>query len=343
MLLKTKPSTACCNDEIYVSYLLSEPIYTSCTRFSEIMGTISHDSVNRFLERERYEPKDLFDEEKEKIELIGGTLSVDDSVLDKPYSDTKKGAFIDYFWSGKHKQVVKGINLITLFYKDIEGICVPVNYRIVDKSSGKTKNDYFREMFLEVISWGLTPACVTGDSWYSSLGNLKFIRKQGFNFMFGIESNRLISIERGQYIQVQTLEDWPHDGKTVYLKNYGMVKIFRQIYKKVYHYYIMGVANLENLDGIKQIDFERKHDDHWNIERFHRAIKQVCNIERFQVRRENPVKNHIFCALKAFVRLEFMRLDKMISHWYEIRRDLFIETIRNFVVGYAKYPAPVNA
>jgi len=63
MLIKTKPSTAQCNEVIYTSYLLSDPRYTSCTRLSEVMGSISHDSVNRFLERERYEPKDLFDEE----------------------------------------------------------------------------------------------------------------------------------------------------------------------------------------------------------------------------------------------------------------------------------------
>ena len=94
------------------------------------MKTISHDSINRFLDRERYEPKDLFDEEKNKIELIGGALSVDDSVLDKPYSDPSKAAFIDLFWSGKHHRVVKGINLISLFYADIHGISVPVNYQI---------------------------------------------------------------------------------------------------------------------------------------------------------------------------------------------------------------------
>ena len=74
MLIKTKPSTAKCHDEIYRSYLLSEPQYTSYTRLSSIMQNISHDSINRFLERERFEPKDLFDEEKDKIELIGGTL-----------------------------------------------------------------------------------------------------------------------------------------------------------------------------------------------------------------------------------------------------------------------------
>lgn len=32
-------------------------------------------------------------------------------------------------------------------------------------------------MLLEVISWGLKPAWITGDSWYSGNDNLKFIRK----------------------------------------------------------------------------------------------------------------------------------------------------------------------
>jgi len=42
---------------------MSEPKSITCTRLSEVMG-ISHDSVNRFLLRENYEPKDLFNEAK---------------------------------------------------------------------------------------------------------------------------------------------------------------------------------------------------------------------------------------------------------------------------------------
>jgi hypothetical protein len=65
---------------------------------------------------------------------------------------------------------------------------------------------------------------VTGDSWYSSLGNLKFIRSQGLHFMFGIENNRTISIERGKYIQIQKFEGWSLSNmQTVYLKDYGLV------------------------------------------------------------------------------------------------------------------------
>jgi SRSO17 transposase len=56
---------------------------------------------------------------------------------------------------------------------------VPVNYRVVDKKEGKTKNDLFREMVEEVLAWGLAPGIVTADSWYSGVANLKFHEEQG--------------------------------------------------------------------------------------------------------------------------------------------------------------------
>ncbi|MGK7877444.1 MAG: hypothetical protein AB4426_30325 [Xenococcaceae cyanobacterium] len=74
-----------------------------------------------FCEREQYEPLDLFDEVKPHINLIGGTLSVDDTVAEKPYSDPKGNKLIEYFWSGNQHRPVKEINLITLYYTDLTG------------------------------------------------------------------------------------------------------------------------------------------------------------------------------------------------------------------------------
>ena len=91
---------------------------------AEIMKT-SHDSVNRFSLRKAHKPEGLFNEAKGNLNLIGGTLSVNDGVLDKPYS--QKMALVDYFWSGKHPKVVKGINRITLYYTDIAGNHSPVS------------------------------------------------------------------------------------------------------------------------------------------------------------------------------------------------------------------------
>lgn len=328
---RSKPSTARCNQEIYSAYLMSEPNNASCMRLSEIMPEISHDSVNRFLNRERFNGHDLFMENKVELVLDGGVLSVDDSVLDKLYSNPEHAKLIDYYWSGKHHKAVKGINLITLFYTDTNGKCLPVNYRIYDKSRNKTKNDYFREMLTEVIGWGLRPKIVTGDTWYSGLMNLKHVRNSGLDFLFGIEKDRLISLEKGSYIKVADMPEFPESGKIVYLKEFGKVRIFRQIFKEAYRYYIMGVANLENLESVCYANFKSAHDQHWQIECFHRALKQVCNIEKFQVRKSHAIKNHIYCALSAFCKLEIMKTKQVIKNWYQIKRQLFNAIIAGFI------------
>jgi len=325
----TKPSTAFCTLSIYVFFLFSEPKNATCTRLAEIFS-LSHDCVNRFLEREDYTPHDLWEAVKSKIVLDGGTLSADDTVLDKPHSDPLKTDLIDYFWSGKHKRSVKGINIITLYYTDINQVSVPINFRVVDKSVCKTKNEYFREMLEEVLTWGLKPSFIAGDSWYSSKKNLQCLRHHALGFMFGIERNRLVSQKKGKYVQVQSL-NIPESGLLLHLKEFGNVKVFRTIFKNEYRYYIMYKPKTDELIQLAYQDFKQIHDNHWGIERFHRAIKQVCNIERFQVRNTRAIKNHIFCSMRAFVQLEFMRIQETISNWYEIQKNLFLEVIREFI------------
>ena len=105
----------------------------------------------------------------------------------------------------------------------------------------------------------------------------------------------------------------------------------------------MSTYELNNLESITPVDFKRVHDAHWSIERFHRAIKQVCNVERFQVRNENPIRNHIFCALKAFIKLEFMRFNERILHWYKLKRALYTVTIRKYIFENTKSYRVVNA
>lgn len=201
------------------------PKYVGCNRLAEILEDLSHDSVNRFLLRERYEPLDLFDEVKPYIKLVGGTLSCDDTVIDKPYSNPSLTELIGYFWSGKHHRIIKGLHLITLYYTDLLGKSISVNYRSYDKREKKTKNEYFREMITEVITWGLQPEMITGDAWYSSNENLKFLKNRKLSFLVGIAKNRKVSLGRCEYVRVENLEI-PDGGLVVFLKNFGCVKVF---------------------------------------------------------------------------------------------------------------------
>lgn len=299
---------------------------------SEVLGDVSHDSINRFLLRERYEAKDLFEQITDLIHKEGGILSVDDTVIEKLYSDPKSAELVNYFWSGKFHQAIKGINLITLYYSDLDGNSVPVNYRIYDKKEGKTKNDYFQEMLTEVLTWGLNPKLVTGDSWYSSLENLKFLRNQKLGFLFGVERNRTVSDQPKQYSQVRNLEI-PASGKLTHLKGFGFVKLFRKDFKKGgSKHYVFYHPDEEVLEPITRSEFLIIHDTHWGIESFHRAIKQVCGIGRFQVRNTLAIRTHIFCSLHAFVRLEIMRSEQMIANWYELQKNLFTSVIREYIV-----------
>jgi hypothetical protein len=331
----SKPSTAKCDLNKYILFLLSEPKQVSCVRLSEILKEVSHDSVNRFLCRENYTGKDLYKSIEPNIKKEGGVLSVDDTVLDKPYSDSSKALLINYFWSGKHKRVVKGINLITLYYTDVDGRAFPVNYRIYNKEEGKTKNEYFREMLSEIISWGLKPAFFTGDSWYASAENLECIKHYGLGFLFGIEKNRLVSLSADvtSYAQVATCEI-PYTGIEMHLKGFGWVKIFRTVFKNEFRHYIIYRPDPDKIAEITRTQFMDIHDLHWQIESFHRTVKQVANIERerFFVRQTVAISNHIFAAISAFVHLQLRCIHDLIANCYALKRNLFDDVIRFFIV-----------
>lgn len=333
MKIKPKPSLPKCNLEIYTLFLLSEPKLISCVRLSEILEDLSHDSINRFLIRENYTPKDLFDQVRYLIVLEKGTLSVDDMVIDKPYSNPQKAEFIDYFWSGKHHKTVKGINLITLYYTDKKGVSLPVNYRIINKKEGKTKHEYFLEMLAEVMTWGLKPLTITGDSWYSKKETLKFLKDKEQSFLFALKSNRKVSVEKNQFVQVQTL-DIPQQGLIVYLKEVGWVKVFRTRFKNEFRYYAVFLPNQNELQQLSWSDFTVIHDQHWGIEQYHRALKQVCNIERFQVRKTAAISTHIFSSIRAFIQLELLRFHSQIINWYQLKRNMFNEVIGSFILNH---------
>jgi len=266
------------------------------------------------------------------INLTGGILSVDDTIIEKLYSNPNYAELIGYFWSGKYHKSIKGINLITLYYSDLHGNSLPINYRIYDKKEGKTKNDYFQEMLIEVIEWGVKPRLITGDSWYSGVENLKFLRNQKLGFIFGVEKNRTVSNEPGKYCQLSRLEI-PAQGLSTHLREFGFIKLFRKDFKKEdSRHYILYLPDEEANKHITRSEFVTIHDTHWEIESFHRAFKQVCGICRFMVRDSHAIKTHIFCSLQAFVRLELMRSENIISNWYELQRNLFTLVIREYIV-----------
>jgi hypothetical protein len=191
-----------------------------------------------------------------------------------------------------------------------------------------------------VISWGLQPAYVTGDSWYSSVKNLKAIKNHQCGFLFGLESNRLVSVEKGVWMQVQTL-DILEQGIVVWLREFGQIKLFRTNLKDQIRHYAVVLPNQdtpteqEQWDQFTQTEFNQLHDQHWQIEQYHRTLKQVCNIENFQVRNKVAVMNHLFSAICAYAQLRRMCVAELIRNCYQLQRNLFNEVIAGFINAFA--------
>jgi hypothetical protein len=107
-----------------------------------------------------------------------GLLVLDDTTLDKPYARNME--LVTYHWSGKHRRVVRGVNLQTLLWTDGKAL-IPCDFRVYAKAQdGKNKNDHFQAMLEKANERSFQSRFVLFDSWYASLGNLKKIRGYGW-------------------------------------------------------------------------------------------------------------------------------------------------------------------
>jgi len=155
----------------------------------------AHDAFTRLLHRLEPNPDTLWAEAMPLVRRDAGILVLDDSTLDKPYA--RKIGLLTRHWSGKHRRVVQGINLLTLLWTDGESL-IPCDYRLYEKAvDGLSKNDHFRAMLAMAAARGFAPACVVFDSWYASLENLKALRGHGWRWVTQLKANRTVNPDGG--------------------------------------------------------------------------------------------------------------------------------------------------
>jgi len=242
-------------------------------------------------------------------------------------------------WSGTHKRVVRGINLLTLLWTDGDRL-VPVDDRLYDKATAKatdglTKNDHFRAMLATARARGFRPACVAFDRWYASLENLKAVRAAGWRWLTRPKGNRLVNPD-GAGNRPLAACAIAETGTRVRLQGYGVVQVFR----------------LGSPDGATEdwatsdlaLDERRRRqyaEWAWGIEEDHRGRKQHCGAARAQVRAARAQRRHIGCAIRAFLRLEWHRQATGTS-WWEAKAGIVREAVRTYLAA-PRYTLPPPA
>ena len=284
----------------------------------------SHDAFTRLLTRLEPDSEELWAESQALIRREDGVLVLDDSTLDKPYA--RFMPLVGSHWSGKHHRVVQGINLLSVLWTDGHAL-TPCDYRVYRKTvDQKTKNDHFRDMLDVALKRGLKPKYVLFDTWYASLANFKHIRSMAWKFLTRLKSNRLVSVARGP---ARALAEQPIEatGTVVWLPGYGELKVFRIVATNgdTSHWATNDLeltpARREELAGWS-----------WNIEEYHRGLKQHTGVERCAVRRIRGQLNHIGLSIRAFLRLEYHRITSRIS-WFQAKTEICREAVRKYLLN----------
>jgi hypothetical protein len=293
----------------------------------------AHDAYTRLLQRLPPDSEALWAEVQGCVGLSSGLLIIDDTTLDKPYASQM--ALVSRHWSGKHHEVVQGINLISLVWSDGDAV-MPCDYRLYNKAQdGLSKNDHFQAMLEQAHTRGFHPALVAFDSWYSSLDNLKLVRDLGWEWLTRLKSNRQVSLRAGEQQAVSGL-DIPAVGLTVHLRGYGLVKVFRTVDPHGNADY-WATSRLDMTEPQRHLLADRA----WLVEVYHRAIKQFTGIERAQFRLERSQRNHIGLALRAYLRLELHRWHTRVSI-FNSKLDI-IRLAVGFYLAHPKYAIPSTA
>jgi len=293
--------------EQYIEFLISTPLNYTCTHLADHLSGVSHDSITDFLNSQRLTADSIWTCAKTLInDTDESFLIADDSVQEKPYAQAIELVYPHY--SGNKHTVVRGIDIVNLIHSSGDGEYYPVDDRIYAPEYARaTKNELFLAMLKEAFEVRhIRAKYILFDSWYASVANLKYIHRQGRIFYTTLKSNRLMSLSKeAGYIHLQDIDWTPErlkNGVRVKLKEVPFfVKLFKVVAKNGDIDWV--ITNDPAID-LTTDRVRGRNAVRWDVECFHREIKQLTGIEKCQCRHEWAQRNHIACCYHAWLALK---------------------------------------
>ena len=297
--------------DLYTDYLISSTKYTTATGLSRLFNNrFSHDKATRFLNSQELGNKKLWSFIKpflRSVEKDSSVLIVDDTILEKPYTDESE--INTYHYDHSKGRSIKGINVVNLIH-ETEGTRLPISMSIVHKDklveengkqyrkSSKTKNELFRKQFIMP---------------------LKVNRKVSLHDSSNPENREYVSVE-----SLKLQEDKP---VKVWLKGYSKpLLVAKQVFKnkdKSTSILYLVASDLTASYSCMTIAYQRR----WAVETYHRSLKNNTSVCASPTKTIKTQCNHIYASVMAFVKLEVISIKKAVSQ-YALKSQLYLKGIQ---------------
>ena len=242
---------------------------------------------------------------------------------------------------------VKGINFVSTLYRN-SGAALPIGFELVakteeyfDKKTKKmkrrspiTKNEMAREMVAQTVKNGVIFRFLVFDAWFSAKENLKFIKHDlKKEVICPIKSNRQVATsfkdtQRGQWQTVSTLEIKPNRVQKIYLEGVEFpLLLAKQVFKNEDQsesvLYLISSDTTIGSDQITTI-YQRR----WNVEVYHKSLKQNVSLEKSPTRTETTQTNHFFAALCGYIKLEMLKVETKTNH-FALKTKLYVNALQS--------------
>ena len=334
--------------DLYSDYLISSFGQTTATGLATLLkGQISHDQITRLLARKPQTSSDLWKIVKPQVRHMqsdDGVMIVDDSIAEKPYTD--ENDIVCWHWDHAQNRAVKGINFVSLLYHS-QTLSLPVGFALiaktehyVDPKDGKdkrrsptSKNEHYRTLLEHAVKNQIPFHYVLNDVWYASAENMLFVKPTlQKELVMPLKSNRKVALSledkrQGRYVQVETLELKPNATIIVYLEGVDFpVLLVKQIF-----------VNEDNSTGILYLvasettlsyeDVTTIYQKRWNVEPYHKTLKQNASLEKSPTQTVASQTNHFFAALCAFIKLEMLKSKTNLNH-FALKTKLYTSALQ---------------
>lgn len=336
--------------DLYSDYLISAFGPTTGTGLAALLDDrVSHDRIQRFLAQDALTSADLWQLVKPHVRAIeqdDGCLIVDDSIAEKPYTD--ENDIVAWHYDHAQDRTVKGINFLSALYH-VPGpdLSLPVGFRLVakteqyvDPKDGKTKrrspiskNEHYQELLRAAHKNQLRFRYVLNDVWFASAANMMFVRHElQREFVMPVKSNRKVALSAadklaGRYVRVDTLPLEAGALQEIYLEGVDFpLLLCKQVFvneddSQATQYLVS--SDLQ-LTAAQITTIYRKR---WNVEPYHKSLKQNASLEKSPTRTVRTQTNHLFAALCGYIKLELLKSRTKHNH-FALKSQLYLRALQ---------------
>jgi DDE superfamily endonuclease len=340
--------------DLYSDFLLSSFSLVTATGLAQLIDNgYSHDQISRFLSQGKFDNKDFWKCVKNlirQVETATSCLIIDDTLEEKPYST--ENDIICWHFDHCTNQMVKGINIVNFLYSSDklpnESINLPCAFEVVSKTeeyfdkktqkikrrSPITKNEIVLDRLRTLVQMNrLTFKYVLWDTWFSSKENLAFVHDDLKKlFVVALKSNRTVALSeadkrQGKFKKVEELDFQNNQTYEVWLKGLDFPVL---AVKQVFINKGGSTGDMYLITNDLELSFHdicTIYQKRWNVENFHKSLKQNAALEKSPTKYEVTQSNHIFASMIAYCKLEILKVKKNINH-FQLKKRLYMQALK---------------